>query len=361
MYRRIIYILLALLVMLGSAMSISAHHQVGPGYIRDMRIVGMSGAYTAVADDYNALLYNPAGLGSLRSRSIGTVLHYGDYLQDGNAYHEPRVKPQFYVASPGWGVSVASEYYLNKSEDYPDTFRVEKVNTVDLGFGLNLGMFSFGTAIHASKVEQRDNVNLSSPSEGDFLLDFFTQVFFETYDPTPDPAKGESVLLRAGLLFDSGIISIGVHHENIFDIMAWTNDGTLPTLEGLADDLHVGISLRNPRLNRYGSRNLLRFRGAMDVKHVGSNDLRELQLGVETGVHITDSDRFVLRAGYSQPLENLNDLIFGALEPSAAQVSFGVGLDMLFLSLQGAVTAPVDYFFGDGEILNYGVSAGISF
>lgn len=62
------------------------------------RAVGMGGAYTALAADSNALLYNPAGLGRITSREA-TFMH--------NQHFESITQEYFGFADPrGWGASL---------------------------------------------------------------------------------------------------------------------------------------------------------------------------------------------------------------------------------------------------------------
>ena len=97
-----------IIICLSSAVGVFAGHQADT-YIGDMRLVAMAGAYTAVADDHNVLFRNPAGLGMLQSRSIGTMLHYADMLQQsGSQFFEPAVMPQFFFYRSRMG----SEHFL---------------------------------------------------------------------------------------------------------------------------------------------------------------------------------------------------------------------------------------------------------
>ncbi len=348
----------AFLISLIGAFTVSADH-VSNDSIGDMRIAGMSGAYTAIADDHNALFYNPAGLGTLRTSTLGIFLHYRDSFES-PYFKAPSLKPEFYYAAPGWGVSISSAY--NLTEDDNKTYTIDKINNVDIGFGLNLGMFSLGAAIHASKIDTIDNVTLEGPSSPDFLMDFITQVFMNTYNGSGSGPSEESVLVRAGFLFDSGIFSLGLHHNSIFDVMAWSDRQELPSLETFFEGLHVGVSFRNSRLNRYGQRNLLRVRGALDIEHIGSDEDRKLQVGIEAGLHITETNKIAVRAGYSEYMPRLEDLLYGAVNPSKGTVSLGAGIDLLILSVQAAASIPAEALTADeAAIPSFGISAGLKF
>lgn len=361
---KVVFISAALLL---AAAGISADNSVPSVYTGNMRLAGMAGAYTAVADDQNSLLFNPAGLGTIRSSKLGIILHYTDRFCEVSdiPFNAPSVIPQFFFVAPGWGANISSAFHLKHSENSEDgVYSILKVNEVDVGFGLNLGMFSAGASLHASKISKAAGTVTLDPSSGDFLMDFFQQVLLnEGYEPIGDSGESESVYLRAGLLFDTGIFSFGAHHGSIFDIMAWSDQQELPELSELLNELNLGVSLRNPRLNRYGVRNLLRFRGAVDLHHVGCDENRMLRVGAEAGLHITETNRITLRAGYQEHMPELKDLLFGAVTPANGIMSFGAGIDLVMISVHGYAEVPGKILTNDetAEKPRFGFSAGLSF
>ncbi|MBI3297145.1 MAG: PorV/PorQ family protein [Elusimicrobia bacterium] len=84
------------------------------------RPVALGGAYTALADDANSLLYNPAGLGALRGHEA-TFMHDQHFLgitQEYAAYASPK----------GWSVNV-------NSLDFGETTKTTYANPSGAGFG----------------------------------------------------------------------------------------------------------------------------------------------------------------------------------------------------------------------------------
>ncbi len=338
--------------------SLSASHllkDIPP--VENMRLSGMAGAYTAVADDYNALFHNPAGLANLRNRSLGINVHYVDDAVT-PFFSSPSVKPEFYFSSPGWGAGISSSFYVMEQEG--GDYTIHRINSADLGFAFGIGMISFGTSLHASKKDTITGVELGGPGSPDFLMDFFTQVFLNAYD-TNDAESEESVMLKAGFLFDTGIIAAGVSHGSLFDIMAWSENQELPGFDDVFGGFHAGVSLRNSRLNRFGGENMLRIRGALDMKYIGSDNRRTIHAGLEAAVHLAQVGKVSLRAGYSEKLPNAADLLTLSLDPNEGTFTFGAGIDFLVFSLQAAAEIPGSVLFDQQGTSRLGFSAGFTF
>lgn len=338
--------------------SLSAYHlvnEVPP--VENMRLAGMAGAFTAVADDYHSVFHNPAGLANLRTRTLGIGMHYIDDAVT-PFFTSPSLKPEFYFSSPGWGAVISSAYYVDEQEG--GDYTIHRINNADLGFAFGVGMVSFGASLHASKKDTITGVELEGPGSPDFLMDFITQVFLNAYDVN-DAESQESVLLKAGFLFDTGIISAGISHGSLFDIMAWSEEQELPGFGDFFGGLHAGVSLRNSRLDRFGNANILRIRGALDMKHIGSDTNRTIHAGLEAGVHLSQTIRFLLRAGYTEKLPNAVDLLTLSLDPNEGSFSFGAGIDLLVFSLQGAAEIPGSVLFDQQGTARLGFSAGFTF
>jgi len=102
------------------------------------RAVGMGGAYTALATDANALLYNPAGLGRVR-RHEATFMHnqyFGGITQDYLAYASPQ----------GWSANLNTLNFGDVARttlSNPDGQGLSSTGLRDLAFGAG-----YGRALH---------------------------------------------------------------------------------------------------------------------------------------------------------------------------------------------------------------------
>lgn len=125
------------------------------------RAVGMGGAYTALAVDGNALLYNPAGLGLIANHEV-TFMH--------NQYFENITQEYFGLAVPsGWGASLN---YLNFGDvpkttiSNPSGTGLGRAGMADMAFSVGYGRaisdsLSVGMGVKLIK-ESIDNVSVNA-------------------------------------------------------------------------------------------------------------------------------------------------------------------------------------------------------
>src|SRR5277367_2440442 len=89
-------IALALLLLAGSAQMARAQANTSAAFLKigvGARPIGMGNAFTGVADDINALAWNPAGLSQLTSREMGAMdaEMFADTRYDFVGYAQPLI------------------------------------------------------------------------------------------------------------------------------------------------------------------------------------------------------------------------------------------------------------------------------
>ena len=155
----------------------------------DARPVALGGAYSALARDANALLYNPAGLGQLKSHQV-TLMHnqyfqgitqeYGAFaynIGENDQYNENRYGNGYTGLHQGWGVMINTLSFggiQRTTLSNPDGTGLSNFglrdSVVAFGYGVQvLPGLSAGAALKGF-YERVDNAALSAPAADAGLL-----------------------------------------------------------------------------------------------------------------------------------------------------------------------------------------------
>ncbi|MCF7944061.1 MAG: hypothetical protein K9L75_00820 [Spirochaetia bacterium] len=326
--------------------------------------MGLSGAFTAVADDSNALFYNPAGLSDLQNGNTKVQLDYEDAvtmngLEIDNMDHffsKPVITPKILYTAPNWGISLYSGYQADipDSEDSSSennmVLDITKKNVLEAGFSIDLGSISLGLGFRSSKELNAESITIQKDiSTENLYIELFQNVLLGEY--TSQSGENEELMVSGGFLADLGSFSVGVYNDSLIDLISLTNEGDI--LNSFFSDISVGAAFRTRNYDDYGNIKLLRFLWALDIDNAALGvfeenedldmDQRKLQMGFETGLYFSEKANLAIRAGYSEPLPKYRDLLFG-LNINEGTFSFGLGLNFLFTTFDIGVQAPPDAF-----------------
>lgn len=327
--RRALFVLAALLL----ACPVLAREL--PTFYRGVRPLGMGGAFTAVADDANAIFYNPAGLDKIRQAGVGLVNplvevnkngvdfyrdakdadlndtaevtrllqdHMGDYLHARAALYPNFAMRRFAVGVLGQATANAQP----NNSAYPEV-DVEALASVSghagLGFGFFEGVLKVGGAAKYVRAERLQQIYTAAEIAAEGFEDRVQD----------DLKQGSGWGLDAGAMVEFPVAlkpTLAVTVQNLGDVELG-DAGTLP------QQINVGVSISH-------SFSWITLIGAADwvdvTTDVGSDDdpYKRLHLGVEAQLW----QRLAVRCGLSQG--------YGA---------FGVGLDLWMLKFDYATYA----------------------
>ncbi|MCF7945466.1 MAG: hypothetical protein K9L24_01240 [Spirochaetia bacterium] len=363
MFRKSILLLFAFSTLTGFSMhSLSAldSFSSNPG---EARIMGLSGAYTAVTDDSNALFYNPAGLSELQNGNTKVQLDYEDAvtmngLEIDNMDHffsKPLITPKILYTAPNWGISLYSGYQSDiidaeGSSSDEVVLDITKKNVLEAGFSFDLGSISLGLGFRSSKELNAESITLEKNiSTENLYIELFQNVLLGDY--SSQNGENEELMVSGGFLADLGSFSVGVYNDSLIDLISLTNEGDI--LNSFFKDINIGAAFRTRNYDDYGNIKLLRFLWALDIDNAAlgifeenedpDKDQRKLQIGFETGLYFSEKANLAIRAGYSEPLPDYRDLLFG-LNINEGTFSFGLGLNLLFTTFDVGVQVPPDAF-----------------
>lgn len=272
----------ALLLISASILSGSALAKEIPRYYQGIRPLGMGGAFTAVADDSNALFYNPAGLDKVQRWGMGLINPYGDGSKGwkdlyndakdtdfdvtsevvdllrkhiGEDFHiRTGLYPNFYMRHFAVGVLGQAEVDSKvNNRQFPEAVTDAFGNVsgqLGLGYGFRNGMIRVGAAGRFVKgyrlQEVYTAIQISDPDFEDQIRD--------------DLQEGTGFGFDAGVMFEFPVVlkpTIAATIQNISDVDLG-DAGTIP------QQINVGLSVSH-------SFSWLTLIGAADWRDVTNN------------------------------------------------------------------------------------------
>jgi hypothetical protein len=325
--------------------SISAAHDMPLDRLGDARVSALGGAYTAITDDSNSLFLNPAGLRLLADKDLSLRIDLEDFYDSsiltdpaGVAYpNQPVMSGELLYTSQNWGLAAFSEYYVDFPEDHSGGFEVDAVrfNSMQFGMGFGLGPLSFGANIKASQRVSKTNIPFENSNPTNLVTSFVNEVLFGEFNPNAE----ETVKMGAGALLTLGSFTFGAYSDTLVDFMYGVDDRIYTNIEQVYKELEVGAAYQGPAYDRNGNYRPFQLVAAADVHNLGDDERRTFSLGFETNFRFLNFAQLALRTGYQQPLEQLDDLLFG-LEPREGKISAGAGVVLPFIKVDASASIP---------------------
>ncbi len=445
--KKIGLVLIVLLMIGGVVSAVEGPVELPALQATNARIMAMGGAFTAVADNADALFYNPAGLAYLPNMDINVGLslladlnanivdvdvfnfrdeneyevwdlYYDDstdkvYIEDHNGepnddvevdikadfgfenswdgidamkgwydgliqmvdvissgFDQLALLPNISVATRNFGVgflggvtiSPAAVPVSTVTREYANLkygFEISKKSGIIAGMGFGFGPFSIGANLKYYK-EVRTLFGLPSDS----YLDFESYVSILKPGMPLQQAMVEILLNDAlalefdtenhiemglGALYTVGGFTVGAYVDSILG-MILDDDGELKDfdfksiIDQAAKTANLGISFDPSMRKIYGREPFLNLLVSADLKNIGDNANRFMNIGAEVGIHIGELAQVDFRGGYKQyltgPLEDVFSSDVIVLEQG--EVSLGVGIKALFVQANIAAAIPAE-------------------
>ena len=349
------FVALLLLVLLTCA-SVTAENSLRTGRIGSARILGMAGATIGVTQTDDLQSMNPAALYYATEPKLQLDLQYMDTLFLDSSFsgdledflYAPSVGYDLHYISSGWAVGAYSNYVLENAGMFGEDLllNISRRNTVEFGFAFGLGTFALGGDLHIAKQSylngRRIPINTDPFSIATTLLQ---EVFLAEFKPSAD----EIFELGLGGMMSIGDVTFGVYSEKVVDFITESGSGISFDLRKLIAALDVGLSIEGG--SRIGSETFQWFRYllAADLHNIGDDGSRELRVGMEGALSLTDRVAGNLELGYIHPLPDLNAILsFSGGEGSI--YTLGIGADLLFMNIHAALMIPnetVAYLFSE--------------
>jgi hypothetical protein len=338
-------VMISMLCIIAGLMSISAAgSDVDPSY-SDARVSSLSGAYTAVADDPNALYLNPAGLNRMNSSSMSIRLDLidqlnGDFFTDTGltkVFEQPVLNGEFIFTDRNWGIAAYTKYdmAISQSGDQYD-FDVVKVNSLRLGFAAGLGPFSFGLDVRAIMQNPLYETSFTTDETVGVIIPFLQEIILHEYSSS---LGHESVVMGAGVLLDLGNVTLGAYSDEVLNLMEGDESEISFSAEDVLRGLNAGIAYKSSVYTKYGDFRPLQFTAAVDLHDLGDPEIRTIVAGMEANLRFLEYAQFALRLGYAEPLAEFDELLFG-LSMKEGVYSVGAGAILPFLKIDASLGIP---------------------
>lgn len=363
-----IYLMILAMILFSASVSAAAGNE--DLSFADARITGLSGAYTAVSDDSNALYRNPAGLNNLTGSSMSLRLDGADTISalsmiDPNGmglFVDPQLSGEFLYTTRNFGLSVVSKYFMEiepVSGGYQ--FDVIKRNSLQVGTSLGLGPLSLGATIRATKEDTRQHIEVPSDEPVGILIPFLQNVILGDYSST---LARERVVMGVGALLNLGSFSVGAYSDEFIDFMYNQTSEIKLDVDTILRDLTVGVAYQSPTYDSFGNYRALQFTAAADLARIGDDLNRKISIGTEANLRFLQYMQLSVRLGYQEPVEQLDELLFG-LSLTEGDYSIGVGAVLPFLKFDAALMIPSEALLYNlspsGEYVGEEVLAQITF
>ncbi len=394
----------------------------------DARVMAMGGAFTAVADDADALFYNPAGLVFLDGADLnvgmtmlvdtnanlvdmatydfsdfnlwdlqiadGTVMaggvpvdlvSYGfenswDGIEAMRSWYDGliplldglntgvdqlRFTPNISFANNGFGIGMLGGVVVKPAMiEYPEAsgtymeygFEIAKRSGLIAGMGFGFGRLSLGANLKYFR-ESRTRFGLPTDSYIDFeqyvnsfglspsVQESLIEIFIDDAIAV-DATLEDHIEMGVGGMYVLGGLTVGAYVDSILGIVVDEQGGLKndfrAMLEAAARTANIGISFDPSMQKVTGREPFFNLLISADLKNIGDDYQRFLNLGTEVGIHIGELAQVDLRAGYKQyltgPIMHIMNQDIIALD--RGEVSFGAGVKALFAQVDVAATVP---------------------
>jgi hypothetical protein len=241
---------------------------------------GLGGTFVAVADDLNAVNWNPAGLTSFRGQALAT--NYGAWFEDAD----------FGSLTYGFPISAERSRYFCADFSYFRYGMMKRITSLDV-YGLPIEQGQFGASDSAFTVAYAQTMDDNLTDRGQISMGIAAKLIHREIDGMGADAIGADFGV---ILQPSRALKFGLSVQNVGGEVAFEKES-----DPLPLTTRLGASYQLPFVN-----NSHRAFIAMDMIKCIDSPYR-----VATGVEYWFKDMFSLRAGYKTN-SDASDLGVGA-------------------------------------------------
>lgn len=282
----------------------------------------MGGAGLALPLAPDSFFANPALLGSERTktRSLIATTGFGDELASYGKHFRfeyPQADGSITFLAKRLALTIQSRTIFENYLDFGSysTYDGLKLTLFELDWAWGLGPLSLGLRAQAVATSARGDIQLNADQ---ILLDYLVQSAIARYDNVEERA---TINFGFGLLLDYDWIAIGV----VVDQFAYSRGEESLALDSdsLIKSLGWGLSLSSPTYTADNDLHLFKVQGALDLVNLGSDENREIRVGLSAKLQLLPDWSVSFLTGYREVKTQAGDLI--KISPSNGRHSIGLG------------------------------------
>lgn len=303
----------------------------------------LGGAGLALNLSGDSYFANPALLGASdrRESTFITTFRFNDALGGigGETFRlqEPTVDVAISFLAKNLALTIQSlTVFTDMAVDGEVTrYTGEKQTLFDLAWAFTLSPLSLGVRAQALAVSRREQVEVRTDR---LLFDYVVETAISRYSNVDELSQ---ISIGMGLLLDYEWIRMGV----VMDRFAYSV-GDQPLLvesDQMLKSLSWGIALASPTYTAENDLHLFKVEGAVDMINLGSDEEREVRMGVSLKLQLLPGWSISLLTGYREPKDQATDLWRFSLADGTHSV--GIGAELSSASLLFHFSYPTDWYF----------------
>ncbi|MGE4453765.1 MAG: hypothetical protein AB7D92_04465 [Sphaerochaeta sp.] len=199
----------------------------------------------------------------------------------------------------------------------------------------------FGVSVRATAASERQQIEIRDDRT---FLDYLVETTIGRYEPlntTSNVAFGMGLLLDYQW-FKMGVVSNQFAYARADDTLIISGDSVLKTLDW-------GVAMSSPTYDRSNQLQLIKVQGAFDFLNLGSDDERQLRLGVSVKLQLLPNWSLGFLVGYQEAKPTPGDLLSLSLERGLQTIGLSAQLDTLKLSF--GYGFPTSWYEGSGSTI----------
>lgn len=298
---------------------------------------GMASAGLSLDYESDSFLANPALLGLEKDKETSFLasIRFQDSLDASNyslfplatRLEEPIADWSLSFISGRLAFSIQNRNSLEDRQQSADAsdYTGKRKTLFQFDWAFSRSPLSFGVTARAAATSERTAVRIKDER---ILIDYFVETTVGRYIAVDDLSN---VTFGLGLLLDYQWFKMGVVSDQV--AYGSAEQSLVVSADSLLKSLDWGFSFSTATYDESNQLNLVKLQGALDLVNLGSDQDRELRLGLSVKLQLLPSWSVNLQMGYREYKPTPSDLLKISFVQGKQTLAFNAQLDTLKLSL----------------------------